>query len=318
MPAEDKTFSDREEYRPAEEIRAGFETYDDRFAAMLPEGAQLEHHWTGAEWSEGPVYFSDGDYVIWSDIPNDRMLKFSKSTGDTEVFREPANYTNGHYRDRQGRLVSCEHGRRCISRTEHDGTINVLVDRYEGKRLNSPNDLVVKSDGTIWFSDPPYGIESDREGHASARELGANYLFTYDPETKELSLASDALDRPNGLCFSPDESILYVADSGQPRNMVAFDVGDDGRTLANMRVFITVRPGIADGFRVDTDGNIFTSAWEGIQVYSPAAELLGKILVPEQRVANCVFGDPDKRRLYIAGDRSLYSIRLNVTGAQTP
>ena len=303
-------------YRPKEEIREGFEVYDERFRQMLPEGVELERHFTGTAWAEGPVYFSDGDYVVWSDIPNDRMMRWSISEG-ASVFRVPAGYTNGNYRDRQGRLVSCEHGNRCISRTENDGSVVTLVDRYDGNRLNSPNDLVVKSDGTIWFTDPPYGILSDYEGHKAESELGANYVFRFDPETGELRIVGDDFDRPNGLCFSPDESILYVADSGEPRHIRAFDVVD-GEHISNGRIFAVVRPGMPDGFRVDTKGNLFTSAWDGIQVYSPEGELLGKVLVPEERTANCSFGGPDKSRLFITADRSLYSIKLNVTGAQTP
>jgi len=306
------------EFRPASEVREGFEILDDRFRAMLPPGAKLEHHWRGARWAEGPVYFADGDYLLFSDIPNNRMMKFDKASGRTTVFRDPSNFTNGHYRDGEGRLISCEHGNRRISRTEKGGTVANVVDNYKGKRLNSPNDVVVKSDGTIWFTDPPYGILSNLEGHKSESELGANYLFRYDPSDGSLEIASDYFDRPNGLAFSPDESVLYVADSGKPGNIVAFDVASDGRTLENPRVFATPRPGIADGFRIDTDGNLFTSAWDGVQVYSPAGELLGRILVPEQRTANCCFGDPDKRRLYIVASESLYSIRLNVTGAQNP
>ena len=303
-------------YRPKEEIREGFEVYDERFRQMLPEGVELERHFTGTAWAEGPVYFSEGDYVVWSDIPNDRMMRWSISEG-ASVFRVPAGYTNGNYRDRQGRLVSCEHGNRCISRTEADGSVVTLVDRYDGNRLNSPNDLVVKSDGTIWFTDPPYGILSDYEGHKAESELGANYVFRFDPETGELRIVGDDFDRPNGLCFSPDESILYVADSGEPRHIRAFDVVD-GEHISNGRIFAVVRPGMPDGFRVDTKGNLFTSAWDGIQVYSPEGELLGKVLVPEERTANCSFGGPDKSRLFITADRSLYSIKLNVTGAQTP
>ena len=303
-------------YRTQDEIREGFEVYDDRFGRMLPDGARLTKHCTGMEWSEGPVYFAEGDYVLWSDIPKDRMMRWSDADG-CSVFRRPAGYTNGHYRDRQGRLVSCEHGRRRISRTEPDGTVIAVVDSYRGKKLNSPNDLVVKSDDTIWFTDPPYGILSDHEGHQAESELGANYVFRFDPASSELEIVSDDFDRPNGICFSPDESVLYIADTGEPRHIRAFDIVD-GRRLTNSRVFAEVRPGAADGFRVDTDGNVFTSAWDGIQVYSPTGELRGKILVPEDRTANCVFGGPDKSRLYIAADKSLYSIRLNVTGAQTP
>lgn len=303
-------------YRTKEEIREGFEIYDDRFRQMLPKMATLEKHFTGTAWAEGPVYFSDGDYILWSDIPNDRMMRWSASEG-ASVFRNPAGYTNGNYRDRQGRLVSCEHGNRRISRTEHDGRVITLVDQYKGKRLNSPNDLVVKSDDTIWFTDPPYGILSNHEGHKAESELDANYVFRFNPKTSELRIVSDDFDRPNGLCFSPDESTLYIADSGEPRHIRAFDVIDSTQ-ISNGRIFAVIKPGLPDGFRVDTNGNVFTSAWDGIQVYSPDGELLGKILVPEERTANCTFGGPNKSRLFITADKSLYSINLNIKGAQTP
>ena len=214
-------------YRSPEEIKEGFEVYDDRFRAMVPDGAKLDRHCTGMEWAEGPVYFADGDYVLWSDIPNDRVMRWSPADG-CSVYLQPAGYHNGHYLDRQGRLLSCEHGRRRISRTEPDGTVVSLADRYQGKRLNSPNDLVVKSDGTIWFTDPPYGILSDHEGHQAESELGANYVFRLDPESGDLRIVTDELDRPNGICFSPDESLLYVADTGEPMDVRVFDVVDWG------------------------------------------------------------------------------------------
>ena len=310
------------QYRSDDEVRTGFEIHDDRFAAMLPQGAELTRHFTGMEWAEGPVYFAEGDFLLWSDIPNDRIMRYSDADG-VSVFRQPAGYTNGHYRDRQGRLVSCEHGNRRVSRTEPDGSVITLADNYEGNRLNSPNDLAVKSDGSIWFTDPPYGILSDREGHKADSELAGCFVFRLDPDAGALEIVGDDFDRPNGICFSPDESVLYVADTGAPGNIRAFDVregaGVSGTArLANGRVFAIVSPGKSDGFRCDTQGNIFTSAWDGIQVYSPKAELLGKILVPEQRVANCCFGGPRKNRLYITADKSLYSITLNAQGAQTP
>ena len=309
-------------YRPDADVKDGFEIYDDRFAAMMPPGAKLTRHFTGMEWAEGPVYFAEGDFLLWSDIPNDRMMRYSDADG-VSVFRQPAGYTNGHYRDRQGRLVSCEHGNRRVSRTEPDGSITTLADNYAGNRLNSPNDLVVKSDGSIWFTDPPYGILSDREGHKADSELAGCFVFRLDPESGALEIVADDFDRPNGLCFSPDERILYIADTGAPGHIRAFDVRENGGVsgaarLANSRVFAVVTPGKSDGFRADTDGNIFTSAWDGVQVYSPQSELLGKILVPEQRTANCCFGGPDKNRLYITADKSLYSIALNAVGAQTP
>ena len=301
-------------YRQPEEIKGGFEIFDDRFGTMLIDGIELEKHFEGMEWAEGPVYVAQGNYALVSDIPNNRIMKWSDSEG-VSVFREPSGYTNGHYIDLEGRLVSCEHGGRRISRTELDGTVTNLVDNYEGKKLNSPNDLVVKSDGSIWFTDPPYGILSDREGYKGESELGANYVFRLQPATGELEIVCGDMDRPNGLAFSPDEKILYVADTGELGNIVAYDVVQNSR-LTNPREFAVVRPGMADGFRCDSAGNIFTSAWDGVQVYSPEGELLGKILVPEQRTANCCFGGPEGNRLYIAGDHSFYSIILNVQGAQ--
>lgn len=308
-------------YRADDEVKAGFEIYDERFAAMLPEGAALTRHFTGTEWAEGPVYVPDERCAIWSDIPNDRMLRYSEADDSVSVFRQPSGYTNGNYLDAQGRLLSCEHGNRRVSRTERDGNVVTLADNYEGKRLNSPNDLAVHSDGSIWFTDPPYGILSDREGHKADSELGACYVFRLEPDSGALEIVADDFDRPNGICFSPDETILYVADTGAPGHMRAFDVQDGASgaaRLANSRVFAVVSPGKSDGFRADEDGNIFTSAWDGVQVYSPDGELLGKILVPEQRTANCCFGGPNRNRLYIAADKSMYSIDLNARGAQRP
>jgi gluconolactonase len=296
-------------------MKSDVEVIDARFRELIGESPTLEKHWSGAEWSEGPVYLPKDNVVVWSDIPNNRMLRFDPSLGETAVYREPSNYSNGNSIDRQGRMVTCEHLTHRITRTEPDGIVTVLVDSYQGRKLNSPNDLVVKSDGTVWFSDPPYGILSNREGNQRESELDGNYLFRFDPATNDLEIASDALDRPNGLAFSPDETVLYVADSGAPSNMVAFNVAADGRTLANRRVFATIRPGIADGFRCDVLGNVWTSAHDGVHCLTPDGETIGKILVPEQRTANCTWGDPDWRRLYIAGDTSLYSIRLNVEGA---
>lgn len=313
-----KTWKERKEFRPASELKSGIEVIDPAFKTLVGENATLEKHWTGAEWSEGPVFVPSLNSLIWSDIPNNRMLSFDPGSGETTVFREPANYTNGHTLDNEGRIVSCEHQTNCISRTEQDGSVNVLVDRYEGKRLNSPNDLVVKSDGTIWFTDPPYGILSDREGNKRDSEIGANYLYRFDPATEELTIASDQFDRPNGLAFSPDESILYVADSGQPQRIFALDVAADGMTLTNFREFAAITPGTADGLRCDVNGNIWTSAQDGIHCLTPEARTIGKILVPEQRTANCCWGGPNWDRLYIAGDTSLYSVQLAVQGAHKP
>jgi len=315
MTAESKIFPNHRSQIPAEKLRFGIEVTDDRFLDLIDPDAEISKHFTGCEWAEGPVYFPEGDYVLWSDIPNNRMLKFDAGSGDTTVFREPCNNTNGHFRDREGRLVSCEHAANRISRTEADGTIVSLVETLDGKRLNSPNDLVVKSDGTIWFTDPPYGILSDREGNQRESELDGNFTYRFDPESNELSVVDRVGDRPNGLAFSPDEKLFYLADTGDPRDITVFDVGDDGKTLSNRRKFADVRPGASDGFRVDELGNIWTSALDGVQCYSSDGTLLGKVLIPEQATANVVFGDKDGKRIYICGDTSLYSVRVNVAGA---
>jgi gluconolactonase len=315
MTAEAKTWPGRKEFRPASELKSGIEVIDPSFKALVGNNAKLEKHFSGTEWSEGAVFVPSLNSTIWSDIPNNRMLRYDAGTGDTTVYREPCNFTNGHTLDLQGRMVSCEHQAHRISRTEKDGTVTGLVDRYEGKRLNSPNDLVVKSDDTIWFTDPPYGILSNREGTARESEIGANHVYKFDPATNKLTIASDKFDRPNGICFSPDESILYVADTGEARMMYACDVSKDGQTVSPPREFFAVRPGASDGFRVDVHGNIWTSAMDGIHCITPAGKLIGKVLVPEQRVANCCWGGPNWDRLYIAGDTSLYSIQLAVKGA---
>ncbi len=298
-----------------------FESFDPRFDALLLENSSLVKHWTGSVWAEGPVYFSEGDYLLFSDIPNNRMMRWHDAEGMT-VFREPANYTNGHYRDLEGRLVSCEHGGRRVSRTEKDGSISILVDNYEGKKLNSPNDIVVKSDGSIWFTDPPYGILSNHEGYKGDSELGHCYVFRLDPQTKELSIVATDRDKPNGLAFNLDESILYVSDTGKSHkedgwhHIFAYDV-IEGNSLGNARVFTEVNPGLSDGFRIDEHGYVFSSSKDSIQVFSSEAELLGKIFVPEP-IANCTFGGPDKNRLFITATSSLYSIYLNTKGVQHP
>ncbi len=298
-----------------------FESFDPRFDALLVENSSLVKHWTGSVWAEGPVYFADGDYLLFSDIPNNRMMRWHDEEG-MSVFREPANYTNGHYRDLEGRLVSCEHGGRRVTRTEKDGSISILVDNYEGKKLNSPNDIVVKSDGSIWFTDPPYGILSNHEGYKGDSELGHCYVFRLDPQTKDLSIVATDRDKPNGLAFNLDESILYVSDTGKSHkedgwhHIFAYDV-IAGNRLGSARVFAEVNPGLSDGFRIDENGYLFTSSKDSIQVFSSEAELLGKIYVPEP-IANCSFGGPNKNRLFITASSSLYSIYLNTKGVQKP
>lgn len=293
--------------------------YAPAFRDLLRPEARVERLATGTIWAEGPVYFAEGDYLLWSDIPNDRMLRWSAAEGMT-VFRQPAQYTNGHTRDNQGRLVSCSHGARAVLRTEPDGAITTLIDRYEGKRLNSPNDLVVASDDTIWFTDPTYGIKSNVEGHQAPSEIGAQYVFRFDPAAGELTVVADDFVQPNGIAFSPDERVLYVADTGMserpdgPRHIRAFDVVA-GRRLTNDRLFAVCDAGMFDGFRVDIHGNVWTSAGDGIHVYAPDGERLGKIRIPE-KVANCEFGGLAGDRLFITASSSLYAITLATRGAK--
>lgn len=317
MIAKSKIFPQHDRTKTANQLREGIEYYNPSFRRLLPKEPELIHHWRGTEWAEGPVYLSRRNAVIWSDIPNNRMLEFDLSSRETSVFREPSNYTNGNTVDLEGRLISAQHLPHCILRTEHDGTLTVLVDRYEGKRLNSPNDVVVKSDGTIWFTDPPYGILSDREGRQRKSEINGCYVYRFDPVTGVLNIVVDSMDRPNGLAFSPGEDFLYVSDTGKPENLMAFNTSSDGRSLENGREFAKVRPGTSDGFRCDAEGNIWTSAADGIQCYTANGELIGKILIPEQTVANCCFGGPESKTLYIAADTSLYSIELDISGPQS-
>ncbi len=299
-----------------------YEIYDERFNALIKADATLEKLYTGSIWAEGPCYFSEGDYLVWSDIPNNRMLRWSEADG-VSVFRQPSNYTNGHYRDLEGRLISCEHGGRRVSRTEADGSVVAVVDNFEGKKLNSPNDVVVKSDGTIWFSDPPYGIlPGTKEGYEADMEYGGCYVFRYDPASDELSVVATDFDKPNGLAFSPDEQRLYISDTGishKPdgnHHIRVFDVVD-GKTLANGRVFAVIEPGASDGFRFDENAYLYTSAGDGIHVFAEDGVLLGKILVPEV-IANCTFGGQNKDRLFITATTSLYAIYLNTKGVQKP
>ena len=290
------------------------EVLDERFRVCFNKNARLDHLYTGCRWAEGPAYFPAGRYLVWSDIPNDRMLRYDEATESVGVFRAPAGYTNGHTVDRLGRLVSCEHGNRRVTRTEPDGSISVLADSFDGKPLNSPNDVVVRSDGSVWFTDPAYGIDSDYEGHRAPQEQDECFLFRIDP-AGELSVAAAGFVRPNGLAFSLDERRLYVSDTGGPDHIRVFDVADDG-SLSGGEVFAECSAGVFDGFRLDTEGRIWTSAADGVHVYDPDGTLLGKVLVPEV-VANVCFGGPKRNRLYICGTTSLYAILLPVNGAKT-
>jgi gluconolactonase len=286
---------------------------------LLAPDSKLERLWSGAKWAEGPVYFHEDDSLVWSDPPNNRMLKWT-AEGGVRLFRSPSQYANGNYRDLKGRLVSCEHLGRRISRTEHDGHVVTLVGLLDGKRLNSPNDLLVKSDGTVWFSDPDYGIMSNDEGYKAPSEIGSNNVYRFDPASGDLTIVADDFQKPNGLAFSPSEDRLYIADSARSHDpdgnhhIRVFDV-EDGRRLKNGRVFAVIEPGIPDGLRIDRHGHIFTSAGDGIQVYSDAGKRLGKIFVPEA-VSNCVFGSRERSRLFITATSSVYAIDLNTSGAR--
>ncbi|MFF0951471.1 SMP-30/gluconolactonase/LRE family protein [Rhizobium leguminosarum] len=297
-----------------------YEIRDERFGAMVIGSAGLEELYSGCRWTEGPVWFSDLNCLLWSDIPNERMMRWTPD-GTVSVFRSPSNYVNGNTRDRQGRLVSCEHGRRRVTRTETDGTITVLADSYQGKRLNSPNDVVVHSDGGVWFTDPTYGILSDYEGHKAEPEQPTRNVYRIDPVSGVIDAVVEDFIQPNGLAFSPDETKLYIADSGSakhevPRHIRVFDV-IDGRALATSRYFCSLDVGHPDGFRFDVAGNLWTSASDGVHCFSPEGTLLGKIRVP-QTVSNLTFGGPKKNRLFITATRSVYSIYIKTTGAQYP
>ncbi len=296
----------------------GFDILDKRFNQTLIGHARVERLWTGARWAEGPAWFAAGRYLVFSDIPNNRMMRYDECDGHMAVFRQPANNSNGNTTDRHGRLVTCEHLGRRVTRTEHDGSITVLADSYKGKRLNSPNDVVVKSDGSVWFTDPSYGILADYEGGKAASEIGACHVYRIDT-SGEITLAADDFEKPNGLAFSPDESILYIADTGishkenGPKHIRALKVKPDGKSLGASSVFADCTAGLFDGFRVDTDGRIWTSAGDGVHCYLPNGDLIGKIRIPEL-VANVCFGGAKRNRLFICGCTSLYSAYLAVNG----
>jgi len=295
---------------------------DPRFEKYWVKLSAVEHLYTGCRWAEGPVWFGDGRYLVWSDIPNNRMLKWEEETGAVSVFRSHTNFANGNTRDRQGRLVTCVHGARNVIRTEYDGSITVLMDNYQGKRLNSPNDVVVKSDGSIWFTDPPFGLLSNYEGHVAPSEIGQN-VYRIDGSTGEATIVAAEILGPNGLAFSPDETILYVVESrGQPfRKILAFDVVGDGRSLARKRTLIDAGPGgTPDGFRVDVDGNLWcgwgmgTAELDGVRVFAPDGTPIGHIALPE-RCANVCFGGLKRNRLFMAASQSLYAVYVNTQGA---
>lgn len=297
-----------------------YDIRDPRFLDCVVIYAGMEEIARGCRWTEGPVWFQDHGVLLFSDIPNERILRWVPGQG-TSVFRQPSNFANGHTRDRQGRLVSCEHGTRRLTRTEADGSLTVLADSFEGKKLNSPNDVVIRSDGSIWFTDPTYGILSDYEGYRAEPEQGARNVFRLDPATGALTCVVDDFTQPNGLCFTPDEKKLYIAESGSshddtvPSIIRVFDV--EGERLSGGDVFCTIDNGLPDGIRCDANGNLWSSAGDGVHVFSPEGELLGKIRIP-QRVANLTFGGPYRNRLFITATSSVYLVYVAANGVQTP
>jgi gluconolactonase len=292
---------------------------DPSFAKYRLPLASVERLATGMRWSEGPVYFGDGRCVLWSDIPNDRIMRWDEDTGATSVYRKPSNNANGNTRDRYGRLVTCEHDARRVTRTEYDGAITVICDRFDGKRLNSPNDVVVKRDGSIWFTDPQFGILGWYEGHLDTPELPMN-VYRVDGQTGEATVVADGINAPNGLAFSPDERKLYIVESRSvPRRILVHDVVDDGRKLANRKVLIDAGPhGTPDGFRCDVDGNLWcgwgmSDELDGVRIFNPAGEPIGHVALPE-RCANLCFGGRHRNRLFMAASHSLYALYVNTQG----
>ncbi len=292
-----------------------FKAIEPVFNSYVMANAPVKQIATGFDWVEGPVWFGGMNCLLFSDIPNNRIMRWIPESG-VSVFRHPSNYSNGHTHDHQGRLISCEHGERRVTRTEHDGSITVIADQYLGKRLNSPNDVVVKSDGTIWFSDPHYGIKTNYEGYQSIQELDCQ-VYRVDPNSNEIEAAITDMQCPNGLAFSPNEKQLYVADTGRmfsddPQHIRVYEVDSHNRVTAG-RFFHSVDSGVADGFRLDTDGNIWTSAADGVHCISPQGQLLGKLLVPEV-VSNICFGGRARHQLFITATTSVYTVHLNRQG----
>ncbi len=293
---------------------------DPRFEALVLPLAGIERLATGCRWCEGPVWFGDGRYLLWSDIPSNRIMRWDEATGQVAAFRQPSNFSNGQTRDRQGRLVTCEHGGRRVTRTEYDGSITVLIDVYDGARLNSPNDVVVKSDGSIWFTDPPFGILGNYEGRKADQELGQN-VYRLDPEAGRATVVADDVQGPNGLAFSPDERKIYIVESrGEPnRKILEYDVSDDGVEIHGKRVLIDAGDGTPDGFRVDVDGNLWCG-WgmgsddlDGVMVFSPDGAPIGRIALPE-RCANLCFGGRANSRIFMAASQSVYALYVNIAG----
>ncbi len=294
---------------------------DPSFGKYRVSNARVERIASGLRWGEGPVWFGDGRYLLWSDIPNNRIMRWDEATETVSVFRQPSNFANGNTRDRQGRLLTCEHLTRRVTRTEYDGSITVIADHFDGKRLNSPNDIVCKSDGSIWFTDPPFGILGNYEGEKATPELPTN-VYRWDPVSQQLAVVAADINRPNGLAFSPDESKLYVIESGStPRVIRVYDLAENGTKLTGMRALITAEDnGTPDGMRLDVDGNLWcgwgqgTDELDGVMIFNSEGKLIGRIDLPE-RCANLCFGGLHRNRLFMASSTSVYSLFVNTQGA---
>jgi gluconolactonase len=295
----------------ADRIKTFFDVIDDRFRSCNGDEWTERLH-AGCRWAEGPAYFPAGRYLVFSDIPNDRMLRFDETTAVVGVLRQPAGYANGHTIDRQGRLISCEQGNRQVTRTEHDGSITVLADAYNGMRLNSPNDVVERADGSIWFTDPSYGIDTDYEGHKAPSEIGSCNVYRIAPGTGEVRIVADDLVRPNGLAFSRDERQLYIVDT-RNKHIRLFDVAEDA-TLTGGAVFATCDAGTFDGIRLDDSGRVWAAAYDGLHCFDPDGTLIGKLHIPEI-TSNLTFGGRKRNHLFITASSSVYSLRVNFNGA---
>ncbi|MFC3455874.1 SMP-30/gluconolactonase/LRE family protein [Amycolatopsis speibonae] len=297
-----------------DKVKAHFEVLDERFARVNGDEWMRRLH-TGCRWTEGPAYFPAGRYLVFSDIPNDRVLRWDETTDAVGVFREPAGFHNGHTVDRQGRLVSCEQGGRRVTRTEHDGTTTVLAETYQGKKFNSPNDVVESSDGAIWFTDPSYGIDSDYEGHQADSEIGACHVYRADPVDGSVRIVADDFSRPNGLAFSLDESLLYIVDTRQNPSHIRVFSAEQGR-LSGGAIFATCDAGVFDGVRLDAAGRVWAAAHDGLHCFAPDGTRIGKLRVPEV-CSNLTFGGPRRNDLFITASSSVYTLRVNFSGPRS-
>ena len=294
-------------FRNQDDLKREVQIFSKDAENLFIQKKEIKKLFEGCLWAEGRVYLKSKEIIVWSDIPFNRMLYYDTKDNSTGVFRYPSNFSNGNSTDLEGNLISAEHGRRAISKTNTYGEVSIISNKYDGKKLNSPNDLITKSDGTIWFTDPQYGIKTNFEGYQSPSELGFNGVYMIEKNGKTHLMTSE-IEGPSGLAFSPDEKTLYVTDTGKSGLIYSFKVTKN--KISNKKIFAKPRPGSPDGIKVDVNGNVFSSAWEGVQIFSPDGDLLAKIQLPEQRTANLCFGGTNYHQLYITSDKSLYSIKM--------